>query len=75
MFSTCGLTGLLGTLHLLFPTIVELETFTGLLGGLETFTGLLGGLETFTGLLGGLETFTGLLGDSSTTDTVLSYIF
>ena len=41
MFSTCGLTGLLGTLHLLFSTIVELETFTGLLGGLETFTGIL----------------------------------
>ena len=63
MFSSCGLTGLLGTLYLLFPTIAGLETFefTGLLVGLETFTGLLVGLETFTGLLVGLETFTGLL--------------
>ena len=63
MFSTCGLTGLLGTLYLLFPTIAGLETFefTGLFVGLETFTGLLVGLETFTGLLVGLETFTGLL--------------
>ena len=32
MFSTCGLTGLLGTFYLLFPTIAGLETFTGLLG-------------------------------------------
>ena len=31
MFSTCGLTGLLGTIYLLFPTITGLEIFTGLL--------------------------------------------
>ena len=31
MFSICGLTGLLGTLYLLFLTIAGLETFTGLL--------------------------------------------
>ena len=38
MFSTCGLTGLLGTLSLLFLTIVGLETFTGLLGNSTTET-------------------------------------
>ena len=36
MFSTCGLTGLLGTLYLFFPTIAGLEAFTGLFGNSST---------------------------------------
>ena len=46
MFSTCGLTGLLGTHHHLFPIIVGLEIFTGLLGDSSTTETVLGNSST-----------------------------